>query len=101
MGVNCFYDMTRFADRWLSSRGAGLGAALLLAGHDALDLNLNWYGDLAGDQFATNEYRNDSFNVDLSVEYSHQLFDRGPDLRLYATAYNFDDGTGVSAAGRC
>ena len=27
--------------------------------------------------------------------YSHQLYDKGPDLRLYATGYKFDDKTGV------
>jgi hypothetical protein len=96
MGVNGFYDVARCAGQWLSSGGVGSEMALLLAGHDALDMHLNWFGDLSGDEFVViNEYRNGPSNFDMQVGYSHQLFDGGPDLRLYATGYKFDDGSGV------
>jgi len=95
IGVNCFYDAARFANQWLSSGGAGIEMALLLPGHDALDMNFNWYGDLSNEGPLVNESRDGFDNFDLQVGYSHQLFDGGPDLRLYGTAYKFDDGGGV------
>ncbi len=94
LGFNCFYDTSRFADRWVSSGGAGLEAALLIAGNDALDMKLNWYGDLAeGDLI--NRFRDGPGNFDLQIGYSHQLFDGGPDLRLFGTLYDFDDESGA------
>lgn len=95
IGVNCFYDAARFANQWLSSGGAGIEMALLLPGHDALDMNFNWYGDLSNEGPLVNESRDGLANFDLQVGYSHQLFDGGPDLRLYGTAYKFDDDGGV------
>ena len=90
LGFNCFYDTARFANRWVSSGGAGLEMALLMAGHDALDMKINWYGDLSeGD--LVNQYRDGPGNFDLQFGYSHQLFDGGPDLRLFGTVYDFDD----------
>jgi hypothetical protein len=94
LGVNCFYDTARFANRWVSSGGAGLETAFLLHGYDALDMKLNWYGDLSeGDLI--NQYRDGPGNFDLQFGYSHQLFQRGPDLRLSCTVYDFDDESGV------
>lgn len=94
VGMNGFYDVSRFADRWLSSGGAGFETAVLLYGEDALDAHVNWYGDLAeGD--LVNQFRDGPANFDLQIGYSHQLFDGGPDLRLFGTAYKFDDGGGV------
>lgn len=94
LGFNGFYDTARFADRWTSSGGAGLELAVLTGGHDALDMRINWYGDLSeGD--LVNQFRDGSTNFDLQLGYSHQLFDGGPDLRLFCTAYKFDDGSGV------
>ncbi len=95
VGFNAFYDTARFASKWLSSGGAGLEFATLLHGHDALDVNFNWYGDLANEGTLVNESRDGLDNFELQVGYSHQLFHRGPDLRLYGTGYKFDDGGGV------
>lgn len=94
LGFHAFYDTARFADRWVTSGGAGVEMALLMPGHDAVDMNSNWYGDLSeGD--LVNQFRDGPANFDFQIGYSHQLFDRGPDLRLFGTAYNFDDGSGV------
>ena len=95
VGVNGFYDLNRFADQWLSSGGAGLEIALLLYGQDALDVNCNWYGDLSDNEFVVNEFRDGPANFDLQVGYSHQLYNEGPDMRLYGTGYTFDDKTSV------
>jgi hypothetical protein len=94
LGFNCFYDTARFADRWVSSGGAGFEMAQLIAGSDAIDMRFNWYGDLSEDQFV-NQYRDGPRNFDLQFGYSHQLFDGGPDLRLFSTVYDFDDESGV------
>ncbi|MBM4325910.1 MAG: thaumatin family protein [Deltaproteobacteria bacterium] len=95
IGLNCFYDAARYANQWLSSWGAGFEMAALLYGHDAVDINANWYGDLSNDGALVNESRDGLDNFYLQAGYSHQLFDGGPDLRLYGTAYKFDDGGGV------
>jgi len=95
VGVNGFYDAARYSNRWLSSGGAGLEWAVLLPGHDAFDLNINWYGDLFNEGPLVNNSRNGLDNFELQAGYSHQLFNGGPDLRLYGTAYKFDDGTGI------
>lgn len=95
LGVNGFYDAARYSNRWLSSGGAGLEWALLLPGYDAFDLNINWYGDLFNEGPLVNNSRDGIDNFQIQAGYSHQLFDKGPDLRLYGTAYKFDDGTGV------
>jgi hypothetical protein len=95
VGVNCFYDVTRYANQWLSSAGAGFQITTLLPGHDALDLNCNWYGDVSDIDLLVNDFRDGLANFDVQVGYSHQLFSGGPDLRLSGTAYKFDDGSGV------
>jgi hypothetical protein len=94
LGFNGFYDTARFANRWVSSGGAGIEMAQLIAGSDAIDMRFNWYGDLAeGD--LVNQHRDGPGNFDLQVGYSHQLFNGGPDLRLFTTIYDFDDESGV------
>ena len=94
MGFNGFYDTARFANRWVSSGGAGLEMAFLMANHDSLDMHFNWYGDLSeGDLI--NQYRDGPSNFDLQLGFSHQLYDGGPDLRLFGTAYKFDDDTNI------
>ncbi len=95
IGVNFFLDRARFSDRWLSSGGLGIETALLMNGHDALDVNFNWYGDLSQSDFIINEYRDGPYNFDLEIGYSHQLFHGGPDLRLYGAAYEFNDASNV------
>jgi len=96
IGANGFYDAARFSNQWMGSGGAGLEMATLLNGHDALDVNFNWYANLANvDGFVRNPARNGPANFDLQVGYSHQIWHGGPDLRLYGTAYKFDDGGGV------
>ena len=96
IGANGFYDAARFSNQWMGSGGAGLEMATLLNGHDALDVNFNWYANLANvDGFVRNPARNGPANFDLQVGYSHQMWHGGPDLRLYGTAYKFDDGGGV------
>lgn len=95
VGFNGFYDAAQFSDQWLSSGGAGVEMAFLIHGFDALDINFNWYGDISDSDLVVNEFRDGPFNYELQAGYSHQLFDEGPDLRLYATGYKFDDKTGV------
>jgi hypothetical protein len=93
IGFNGFWDTARFANRWVSSGGAGFELAAFVAGHDTLDMNINWYGDISeGD--LVNPFRNGPANFDMQLGYSHQLFDMGPDLRLFGTLYKFDDGSG-------
>jgi hypothetical protein len=90
LGFNCFYDTARFANQWVSSGGAGIEMAQLIAGSDALDMRFNWYGDLTeGDLI--NQYRDGPGNFDVQLGYSHQLYNGGPDLRLFGTVYDFDD----------
>ena len=67
VGFNGFYDLTQFTDQWVSSGGAGLEMALLVHGFDALDMNLNWYGDVSDSDVVVNEYRNGPANYDLQV----------------------------------
>lgn len=95
IGINGFYDAARFSNRWVSSGGAGFEMAALLPGHDAIDINFNWYGDLSRNDSLVTESRDGPANFDLQAGYSHRLFDRGPDLRLFGTAYKFDDGGGT------
>jgi len=95
VGVSGFYDATRFSSRWLSSGGAGFELAALLPGSDALDMNFNWYGSVSEDDALVNVGRHGPANFDLQAGYSHQLFHGGPDVRLYGTAYKFDDSTGI------
>ncbi|MFC1835065.1 hypothetical protein ACFL2Q_10055 [Thermodesulfobacteriota bacterium] len=95
VGVNGFCDLTQFGNEWLSSGGAGLEMAFLIHGHDALDMNFNWYGDLSDNDLVINEFRDGYANYELQVGYSHQLYHEGPDLRLYGAGYKFDDETGV------
>ncbi|HMK36728.1 MAG TPA: inverse autotransporter beta domain-containing protein [Desulfomonilaceae bacterium] len=95
LGVNGFYDSTRFNGRWYSSGGAGVEMAAILPGNDALDMNFNWYGKGLGNNVTPNDFVSGPSNYDIETGYSHQIFSGGPDLRLFAAAYKFDDGNGV------
>lgn len=95
LGVNAFYDTSRLGSTWYSSGSVGFEMAALAAGHDALDLNFNWYGKLFNGAVIRNAFRYGPSNFDFQVGYSHELWDGGPDLRLSATGYKFDIGNSV------
>jgi hypothetical protein len=95
LGVNAFYDTSRLGRTWYSSGGIGFEMAALTGGHDALDLNFNWYGKLFNGAVIRNAFRYGPSNFDFQAGYSHELWDGGPDLRLSATGYKFDIGTSM------
>jgi len=95
LGVNGFYDTTRLGGIWYSSGSLGLEMAALLPGNDAIDLNFNWYGNLFNSNVLANAFRNGPANFDITAGYSHELFDEGPDLRLYGRGYKFSTGNSV------
>jgi hypothetical protein len=95
LGVNAFYDASRLGSTWYSSGSVGFELAALAGGHDALDLNFNWYGKLFNGAVIRNAFKYGPSNFDFQVGYSHELWDGGPDLRLSATAYKFDTGNSV------
>ncbi len=95
VGMNGFYDTSRLGGTWYSSGSLGLEMAALLPGNDAIDLNFNWYGRLFDSNVIRNAFRFGPSNYDFQAGYSHELWNRGPDLRLSATGYMFDIGTSV------
>ncbi len=94
LGVNGFYDTTRLGSRWYGSGGLGFEMAALGAGNDLIELIFNYYGDIfQGRNGIINAFRNGPGNFDVSARYSVELGEYGADLRLKATAYQFDIGT--------
>ncbi len=66
-----------------------------IAGNDAVDLTFNWYGQIFSGPTIRNAFRYGPSNFDVQAGYSHELYNRGPDLRLSTTGYKFDIGEGV------
>ncbi len=95
LGVNGFYDTSRLFNTWYSSGGVGLEWAALLGGDAALDLNVNWYGNLFTRDGLINAFRNRGGSYDVEAGYSQSLFNQAVDLRLKATGYEFDIGSAV------
>ena len=95
LGVNGFYDASRLFNTWYSSGGVGLEMAALLGGDAALDLNVNWYGNLFTRDGLINAFRNKGGSYDVEAGYSQSLFNQAVDLRLKATGYQFDIGSPV------
>jgi len=104
IGLHGFYDKTRLSGNWYSSGSAGVEMALLVPGHDAVDLAFNWYGQAfdasllsnsLGFNPGTSQVGFGNSNYDFQAGYSHELYDGGPDLRLSVTGYKFDTGSGV------
>ena len=95
MGINGFYDTTRLGGVWYSSGSLGLELAALLPGNDAVDLRFNWYGNLFNSDVLADAFRKGPQNYDLQAAYSHELWERGPDLRLSATGYRFSSSSGI------
>ena len=104
IGLHGFYDKTRLSGNWYSSGSAGVEMALLVPGHDAVDLAFNWYGQAfdasllsnsLGFNPGTSQVGFGNSNCDFQAGYSHELYDGGPDLRLSVTGYKFDTGSGV------
>jgi hypothetical protein len=95
LGVNGFYDTSRLGGTWYSSGGVGLEMAALVGDSDAVDLNLNWYGQIFNSNVILNAFRYGPSNFDFQAGYSHELWNGGPDLRLSATGYKFDIGNSV------
>ncbi len=95
IGINAFYDSSRLTGQWYSSGSLGLEMAALISGQDAVDLNLNWYGNLFSRTDLINAFRRGPNNFDLEAGYSHELYDGGPDMRLNVNAYKFSVGTPV------
>jgi hypothetical protein len=104
IGLHSFFDTTKLSGFWYSSGSAGVEMAAMVSGHDAIDLNFNWYGKALDASFlsnsldfnpVTNEVGFGPSNFDVQAGYSHELYDGGPDLRLSVTGYKFDTGSGV------
>jgi hypothetical protein len=78
--------------------------AAIVPGHDAVDLNFNWYGQAfdasllsnsLGFTPGTSQVGFGNSNYDFQAGYSHELYEGGPDLRLSVTGYKFDMGSDV------
>jgi hypothetical protein len=95
LGVNGFYDTSRLFNQWYSSGGVGLELAAKAAGDDAIDLNLNWYGNLFNRDVLVNAFRNKGNSFDIEAGYSHALFNQALDLRLKLVGYQFDVGAPI------
>jgi hypothetical protein len=95
VGVNGFYDTSRLFNRWYASGGMGVEFAANVGGDDAVDLNLNWYGNLFSRSGLVNAFRNKGNSFDVEAGYSHALFDQAMDLRLKVIGYQFDIGSPV------
>lgn len=95
LGLNGFYDASRLYKQWSSSGGLGLELAANAAGDDAIDLNINWYGNLFNRDVLVNAFRNRGNSFDVEAGYSHGVFDHALDLRLKLAGYQFDIGTAV------
>jgi hypothetical protein len=98
IGFHSFFDTTRLSGSWYQSGSLGIEMAARVAGHDAIDVNSNWYGK-ALDAASLNNLGypavngKDGFgnsNFDFQVGYSHELYAGGPDFRLSLTGYKFD-----------
>jgi hypothetical protein len=94
LGVNGFYDATKLDDKWYNSGGVGVEFVALLPGHDALDLTFNWYGNPFNADPLARSFSNCPGNYDLHLGYSHELWNGGPDLRVYGSGYEFSAGNG-------
>ncbi len=99
IGLHSFFDTTRMSGVWYPSGSLGFEMAAMVAGHDAIDLLFNWYGqaldasslnNLGYVPPATGEEGFGNSNFDFQVGYSHELYGGGPDLRLSVTGYKFD-----------
>ena len=99
IGLHSFFDTTRLSGVWYPSGSLGVEMATLVAGHDAIDLLFNWYGqaldasslnNLGSVPVTTGQDGFGKSNFDFQVGYSHELYDGGPDLRLSVTGYKFD-----------
>lgn len=95
VGLNGFYDTSRLFGSWRSSGGLGLEMAAITPGNGAIDLNLNWYGDLFSRDGLINAFRNKGGSYDIEAGYSQPLFNEAIDLRLKLTGYQFDIGSKV------
>jgi len=95
LGVNGFYDASRVFQRWHSSGGVGLEFAANSAGDDAIDVNINWYGNLFNRDVLVNAFRNKGNSFDVEAGYSHALFGHSVDVRLKLAGYQFDIGDKV------
>ncbi len=73
----------------------GLEMAAITPGDGAIDLNLNWYGNLFSRDGFINAFRNKGGSYDIEAGYSHPLFNQALDLRLKLTGYQFDIGNNV------
>jgi hypothetical protein len=87
--VHGFYDTSRSLNQWHSSGGVGLELATTAGEDDAVDVNLNWYGNLFNRDVHVNAFRHKENSFDLEVGYSHALFDHAVDLRLKLLGYQF------------
>ncbi len=95
VGANAFYDATKLYGRWFSSAGVGLEMVALTPADGAMDVNFNWYGNLINRSELINAFRNRAGSWDIEAGVSQPLFDQALDLRLSATAYDFNIGTAV------
>jgi hypothetical protein len=95
LGINAFYDGTKLFGKWYSSAGLGLEMVAITPGEGAIDLNVNWYGNLINKSQLINAFRNQAGSWDIEAGVSQPLFDQALDLRLKAAGYDFNIGTAV------
>lgn len=66
-----------------------------VGGSDAVDLNLNWYGNMFNRDVLVNAFRNKVNSFDVEAGNSRALFNQAMDLRLKIVGYQFDVGDKV------
>jgi hypothetical protein len=95
VGVNGFYDTSRLFGQWFSAGGVGLETAAIGPGNSAIDLNVNYYGNLFLSEGLRNAFRNKGGSWDIEAGYLQPLFNEAFDLRLKFNGYQFDVGESV------
>lgn len=88
VGAHGFYDATLLNREWNSSGSLGGFLAAMLAGNDAMEMSLNWYGSSSDPLLTAPSFLGESGSWDAKATYYHELWNGGPDLRLSLTGYS-------------
>jgi Inverse autotransporter, beta-domain len=93
LGVNVFRDSSRISGAWRNSWSVGLESAAMFTGNSAVDLSVNYYGNLFSDPDSVlNAYRKSKGNYDVELGYSLPFPDERADLRMKLRGYRFHAG---------
>ncbi|MFC1835937.1 hypothetical protein ACFL2Q_14665, partial [Thermodesulfobacteriota bacterium] len=88
--MNGYYDATELGQQWYGFGGFGLEFAAIVAGHDLVELNFNYYGLLLDRAMLRNAFRKGPGNFDVTLAYSHELYQGGPDAKVKVSGYKFE-----------